>query len=664
MILLEDLQWVDLSTLELQQLLVEQGATVPLLLLYTARPEFRPPWALRAHHTQLTLNRLGARRTREMVAHVAARGALSADVVEAVASRTGGVPLFIEELTKAALEGGARGAQEIPATLADSLMARLDRLGTAKEVAQVGAVLGREFSWALLAAVHPVPEAELVAALAKLADAELVFVRGLVPDTTYAFKHALVQDAAYESLLRSRRRELHARAARVLEEKFPDVAQHQPEVLARHHTEAGNTEEAVEWWERAGRQAIARDAEGEGVGYLRQGLAVLATSPAGPARDDRELRLRLVLGQALTTLKGYGSPETTEAYAGARAVGQRAADPTALVFLLLGLWQTSLARDGPAIARPLADEILDVAQRAGARFPVNLAHMAQTINRFYAGDFAGTREYASRILVLEDDEIGDTPPFQTRLVVLSYDAWAAWHLGHADEARALARESVAIAEREKRSAGRAWAYDQAANLYFLIRDVRAVTTNVGPSRAACAEEDNPVHDADATILQGWALGKLGDVDAGLAMFRQALHRFLATGQRLNLERYHACLADLLERAGRVDDALAALADGEGAVRGEDMDRADTLRRRAELLARRGADPSTVEVVFRDALAVAQGQGSKAYELRAATRFAGWLRSQGRFAEGPQLVATLYAGFTEGFDTPDLREAKQVIDEEG
>src|SRR5262249_8405467 len=234
-ILLEDLQWVDLSTLELQQLLVEQGATVPLLLLYTARPEFRPPWALRAHHTQLTLNRLGARRTREMVAHVAARGALSADVVEAVASRTGGGPPLIGELTKAALAGGARGAQEIPATLADSLMARLDRLGTAKEVAQVGAVLGREFSWALLAAVHPVPEAELAAALAKLADAELVFVRGLVPDATYAFKHALVQDAAYESLLRSRRRELHARAARVLEEKFPDVAQHQPEVLARHH---------------------------------------------------------------------------------------------------------------------------------------------------------------------------------------------------------------------------------------------------------------------------------------------------------------------------------------------------------------------------------------------------------------------------------------------
>ena len=247
---IEDLHWVDPSTLELIELLVEQGATAPLLLLYTARPEFRVPWTLRAHHTQITLNRLTARDIRTIVAQVAASKALSDETIETVVERTGGVPLFVEELTRAVLESGSAGptGREIPATLHDSLMARLDRLGPAKEVAQVAAVIGRKFSYELLHAVHPMPKEEFRAALRMLAEAELLYVRGIAPDATYQFKHALIQDAAYEALLKSRRKELHLTVARTIDQQFPALKEAHPEVLAHHWTEAGEIEPAITAW--------------------------------------------------------------------------------------------------------------------------------------------------------------------------------------------------------------------------------------------------------------------------------------------------------------------------------------------------------------------------------------------------------------------------------
>jgi predicted ATPase len=260
----EDLHWADPSTLELIQLLVEQGAPARLLLLYTARPEFHAPWPMRAHHTQLNLNRLTAGNVRTMVAQVAAKIALSDETVTTVVERTGGVPLFVEELTRAVLESGDAKltGREIPATLHDSLMARLDRLGPAKEVIQVGAVIGNEFSYELLRAVHPLGEAELQAALRSLADAELIYVRGIAPDATYQFKHALIRDAAYEALLKTRRKELHLIVARTVDEAFPILKEAHPEVLARHWTEAGETGPAMAEWSRAGARAV------EGRAYL------------------------------------------------------------------------------------------------------------------------------------------------------------------------------------------------------------------------------------------------------------------------------------------------------------------------------------------------------------------------------------------------------------
>jgi class 3 adenylate cyclase len=309
-IVTEDLHWADPSTLELIQTLVEQGARSPLLLLYTARPEFKVPWPLRAHHTQFNLNRLGVRDVRAMVAQVAASKALADDTVTTVVERTGGIPLFVEELTRAVLESvNARlTGREIPVTLHDSLMARLDRLGgAAKEVAQVAAVIGREFSYELLHAVHRLAEGELQSALAKLAEAELVYVHGLAPDATYTFKHALIQDAAYEALLKTRRRELHRKVAQTITDEFADIAEAQPEVLARHWTEAGEIELAIAAWTKAGKGAESRNAFNEALESYGQALTLIDLLPESAERDSRELELRLFTSNMLWITRGWAS---------------------------------------------------------------------------------------------------------------------------------------------------------------------------------------------------------------------------------------------------------------------------------------------------------------------------------------------------------------------
>ena len=313
----EDLHWADPSTLELTQLLVEQGAPARLLLLYTARPEFHAPWPMRAHHTQINLNRLTARNVRTMVAQVAAKIALSDETVATVVERTGGVPLFVEELTRAVLESGdvRLAGHEIPATLHDSLMARLDRLGPAKEVIQIGAVIGSEFSYELLRAVHPIGETELQAALRSLADAELLYVRGIAPDATYQFKHALIRDAAYEALLKSRRKDLHLIVARTIDEKFPAIKETHPEVLARHWTEAGEAEAAIAEWSKAGKAAYARNAFMEALESYKQAVALVGLLPDSPERDLRELELSDLVVIMLYVTKGYAAPETVKVIA-------------------------------------------------------------------------------------------------------------------------------------------------------------------------------------------------------------------------------------------------------------------------------------------------------------------------------------------------------------
>jgi tetratricopeptide (TPR) repeat protein len=443
----EDLHWADPSTLELLELLLEQGATARLLLLYTGRPEFRPQWPLRAHHLLITLSRLSTRNVRTMVGQVAAQKALSEETVAAVVERTGGVPLFVEELTRALLESGSGKltAREIPVTLHDSLMARLDRLGAAKEVLQIAAVIGGEFSYELLHTVHPIGEEELQRALHNLTDAELLYVRGIAPDATYLFKHTLIRDAAYEALLRSRRKELHGLVARTIDEKFIAFREAHPEVLARQWTDAGETEPAISEWSRAGKAAEARGAFNEALRSYHQALDQLNRLPESAERDSRELQLRSSVYTMLWMTRGPSAPDTIEAAELATALAEKSGNLALVVWLMLttGLSALFASRDTDAI-QALADQALELARREGSPGTLLSAHSLQIQVRIIHGDLAGVEEhFAAEMKIADDPTIR-----QNYSTVFVQDfvaaATSAWMLGRPDLARQRFAEMIAI----------------------------------------------------------------------------------------------------------------------------------------------------------------------------------------------------------------------------
>src|SRR5262249_24557815 len=386
---MEDLLWVDPTTLEFLSLLVDQGPTARILALFTCRPDFSPPWTGRAHLTQVTLSGLPRRQAAEMTGRVAHSKALPPEVVQQVVAKTDGVPLFVEELTKMVLESGLLQAREeryelagplpplaIPATLHDSLMARLDRLANVKALAQLGATLGREFAYALLQAVSPWDEGSLQQGLHQLVGAEFLYQQGLPPQATYRFKHALIQDAAYQSLLRSTRQQYHPRIAEVLEGRFPEVCETQPELLAHHYTEAGLTTQAVCYWQRAGERARDRSAPQEAISHCTTGIALLQTLPETPARTLQAVTLHTALGAALQMAKGFAAPEVERAYTQARVLCQQVGETPALVPVLYGLWQFYVGRPQFHTARELGETLLRLAQRAHDPALTVLAHHA------------------------------------------------------------------------------------------------------------------------------------------------------------------------------------------------------------------------------------------------------------------------------------------------
>ena len=678
----EDLHWADPSTLEFLSLLIDQTPTARLLTLVTCRPEFRPPWTPRSYLTQLTLGRLGRAQVEAMIERITGSKALPVEVVQQIVANTDGVPLFVEELTKAILESGLLREREdryellgplpalaIPATLHDSLMARLDRLATAKEVAQLAATLGRTFPYELLRAVSPLDEATLQQALARLVEAELLYQRGVPPQATYLFKHALIQEAAYQSLLKSTRQQYHQRIAQVLAEHFPEIAETQPELLAHHYTEAGFREQAIVYWQRAGQQALQRSANPEAVQHLTTGLALLATLPETPVRAQQELDLRLALGPALSATKGMAAPEVEQTYARARALCTQVGETPQLFPTLWGLCRFYLGRGALPTARELGEQLDRLAQRAADPTHRLEAHDALGSTLFYLGEYAAAQTHFEQGGALTDPAVqrsqafrSDTAPGVRCLAVATN---ALWCLGYPAQAVRRCQEALALAQELAHPYSLVVARYWATCLHHHRREVLAVQTQAEALLTLATAQGSLLHVGYGTFWRGWALAMQGQGEAGLAQMHQGLAAVVATGQDLARP---LCLVPLAEAAGHLGqvaeglrllvEALTVLeANGQGDLL------AEAYRLQGELLLRQATpDAAQAEACFQQTLAIARRQQAKSWELRAAMSLSRLWQQQGKRDAARELLAPIYEWFTEGFDTADLQEAKALLDE--
>ena len=666
-ITIEDLHWADPSTLELIQLLVEQGATARLLLLYTARPEFHAPWPLRAHHTQISLNRLNSRNVRAMVEEVAAHKALTAETIAAVVERTGGVPLFVEELTLAVLESGDAKAtgREIPVTLYDSLMARLDRLGPAKEVAQIGAVLGSEFSYELLHSVHSIAEEELQRALRSLADAELLYARGIAPDATYQFKHALIQDTAYNTLLKTRRRELHQRIALALEERFPDTATSVPELLAHHYTEAGLNARALPYWRKAGRAAIARSANAEAIAHLRRGLELVEALPHTPELVAEEIRLQLLLTTPLMAIKGYTDAKVEEAYRRARDLSGQIHQSRLLFASLSGLFSIHFNRGEYHTASELGQQMLRLAEAISDNRLLLWSHYSIGFNSNGQGDFQAARLHLEQSIALYEPQKSGSygfvqNPGPTALGMLAHVLHT---LGYPDQALKCDERALTMARGLEHPYTLSWVLRNVVELFLRRGDYRMAEELAAEVIAVCTQHEFLSQLSGANFHYGFALVHLGRSEEGIAQMRQGLATARQNPDRL-WEQY--LLAIAIAKIGQTAEGIA-IVDELVSFSEQNSERWNlktaVYRLKGDLLLMEDP-PHEAEALalYHLAIELARGNGNKIAELQASTSLARLLAKQGKRDEARAMLAEMYAWFTEGFDTADLKDAKSLLHE--
>jgi class 3 adenylate cyclase/predicted ATPase len=669
LMVLEDAHWADPTTLDLVGLVLDRIAGARVLILLTSRPDNQPSLGGHPHVTRLTLNRLGRGPTEAIVARLAGGKDLPPEVLGEIAARTDGVPLFVEELTKAVLEAGAgNSGAAVPTSLHASLMARLDRVPGVKEVAQVAACVGREFSYPLLAAVSPLPEAELRTALDRLVAAELVFARGEPPEASYTFKHALVRDAAHESLLKVQRQELHARVARVLEDRFPGTADAEPELLARHYGEAGLAERAVDYWQRAGQRALARSAMAEAVAHLTQGLEALAALPADAGRRRRELGLRLALGQASLAAKGFAAPETSRAYARARELCRELGDAPEFFPALYGRFIVHFQRGELAVAHEAARELLEAAKGRGDPAARLTGHRIVGSALYHLGRLAESRAHLEEGLALYDPgrDRGSALVYalDTRVVCLFWLVHVLLAQGYPEQARARMEEALAYARELAHPYTLAYALSVACIYHGRHRPGPEAREAADALVALAAEQGFPLPAAVGSVADGWALTHEGSDEEAIGHMRQGLADYRVTGAELWVPDFLSLLAQAYGRAGRPTAGLELLAEAldRAEANGGGWLEAELHRLRGELLlARSDRDPVAAGAAFQRALMVARDQSARLWELRAATSLARLWLAQGRCVEARDLLAPVYGWFTEGFHMPDLQEARALLD---
>jgi predicted ATPase len=633
--------------------------------------------------TVIALNRLGRNEGATLVHRLAGNlGALPPGIVDEIVERTDGVPLFVEELTKAVVEAGAdRGyvsisavpsSLAVPATLHASLLGRLDRLGPAvKNAAQAGAAIGRDFSHELLAAAVQLAEPELQEALRRLVEAGLVFQRGVPPAAEYLFKHALVQDTAYSTLLRGPRQALHRRIAEALEQRFPESVETRPEILAHHYGEAAIPDKAIGYWHRAGKSSVAKSAVREAIAQLRRGLGLLHRLPETRERQQLELDIHVTLTTALMAGKGYADRETVAALERAnRLVTETASVGTPLhFFVLYGLWVSTNTGGNIAAGLEHATNFLSSAQSQPSSGPLLVGHRILAHSLMLSGDYpAALAHFETAASLYRPDEHHDSAfDYGQDIGVTAFVQFsgALWHRGYPDQSAGAADRALALSRELGHAHTLAHALCYAGIAAVFARDAGTVHACSNDCVALASEHGFALWAAQGRILQGWAVAQQGQAATGIALIRDGLAAAEATGGRARAPLSRTLLAEALALAGKIEEGLAALDDAlaQAAVTGERGWDADIHRLCGELTGRLpNPDPVKAEDSFRTALAIAREQGTRGYELRAATSLARLWGEQGRRGEARELLAPVYGSFTEGFDTADLKDAKALLDE--
>ncbi len=678
---LEDLHWVDASTLEFLKQFLAESQHDHVLTVLTFRPEFQTPWPLLPHQTSLALTRLTRRQVADLMRKKSG-SALPHELVEQIYDRTSGVPLFVEEFTKMVQESGALNpvgesgtgpmtllAREIPATLQDLVMARLDRMEGEREVAQLAAVLGREFGYEVLAAISALDEPTLQAELTKLVQAEILYAKGQPPKCTYIFKHALLEDALYNALVKDKRQHFHQRIVEALETRFPQTVEVQPELLAHHCTEGELPRQAIGYWLKAGLRSRARFANVEAIGHLSKGLDLLGTLEESPERNLQELEFLNPLGTVYIAVHGYAALEVGPIYQRARELCERSGQPQQLFAIMWGTWIWHLVRSDLKLCMQLADEAVALAERVNDPGMLMEALFLPGVTSVFRGDFAAGRAHCTRALSEYDDRertrfwasiTGEDSGVAHRC----YLAVAQWHLGHMDQALALNDEAVGLARAIGQPFTLAFALEHRAWLFNQCRMATEALLAAEEEIAIATEQGFAYWLATATLFKADALVLQGQWTEAVPLLLKGLQDLRDTGTGLDLTIHLGFLASAYGQAGRFDNSLQTLDEGL-AVAGKSDERfyeAELHRLKGELLLARSPDDGTLaEDCFREAIETARRQQSKAWELRATTSLARLWQRQNRGQAAHDALAAIYGSFKEGFTTPDLADAKTLLE---
>jgi predicted ATPase len=690
LMIFEDAHWVDPTSLEALGRAVDLVRTRGLLLVVTYRLEFEPPWIGQPHVTALTLNRLGEREIAAMIDRLTGNKLLPVGIRQDIIERTDGIPLFAEEITKAALEADSEGAAEgaiaavpspslaVPASLHASLMARLDRLGPAKEVAQIGAVIGREFPHAVLSAAFGKPETELQFAIDSLVKAGLLFQQGIPPHATYLFKHALVQDAAYSTLLRDPRRVLHARIGKALEGQFSDIAENQPEVLARHFTEAGLTEKAAGFWGKAGQRSLARSALVEAIAQLSRALDQIAALPSTPALRREQMKLYVALLTPTMHVNGHASPETRAVTEKAQllieqmeALGEQLEDPLLLFSILYGFWVGNYMAFKADAMRELSGQFLSFAQKQKTSAALVVGHRLVATSLMLTGDVVESRAHFDRALSLYDptQHIPLAARFgqDLRVATLAYRSWALWLLGYPQSALIDVEQGLKNAREIDQAAGLMYALIHTAIFHLFSKSWEPGKVEADELVQLATGKGVVFWKAQGLLAQGCLAVSTGKAVEGVDLIRSGMTALRQTGANAFSSFYSCYLAVANAELGRYDEAGGLIED---VVRDVETTKqtwwaAEAHRIAGEIaLKRPETSAAMAEAHFEKALAIALHQQAKSWELRAAMSLARLWRDQGNVQQARELLAPVYGWFTEGFETRDLKEAKALLEELG